>query len=322
MIDFIIQRLVDPRFLASLVFALAAAATVVTLALPYLNNDGLRRRMKSAATEREAIRQRERARMSNSAHLRHEPKAFMKEIVDRLQLAKHLGVEDARMKLIQAGYRGQGAEIALYFYRLVGPIVGLLGGLFYFLYLNVLTQGVMMNLLCVAAATFAGLKLPEVMLKNQVQKRQLSIKRAFPDALDLMLICVESGMSVEHAFRRVGAEIGTQSVALAEELVLTTAELSYLQERRQAYENLAKRTEIESVKSVTTALIQAERYGTPVGVALRVLAQESRDMRMQEAEKRAMSLPPKLTVPMIIFFLPVLMLVIMMPAVIGVMGLK
>ncbi|MCX7322893.1 MAG: type II secretion system F family protein [Hyphomicrobiales bacterium] len=322
MIDFIIQRLVDPRFLASLVFALAAAATVVTLALPYLNNDGLRRRMKSAATEREAIRQRERARMSSSTNLRHEPKAFMKEIVDRLQLAKHLGVEDARMKLIQAGYRGQGAEIALYFYRLVGPIVGLFGGLFYFLYLNVLTQGVMMNLLCVAAATFAGLKLPEVMLKNQVQKRQLSIKRAFPDALDLMLICVESGMSVEHAFRRVGAEIGTQSVALAEELVLTTAELSYLQQRRQAYENLAKRTEIESVKSVTTALIQAERYGTPVGVALRVLAQESRDMRMQEAEKRAMSLPPKLTVPMIIFFLPVLMLVIMMPAVIGVMGLK
>ncbi|MCX7339191.1 MAG: type II secretion system F family protein [Hyphomicrobiales bacterium] len=322
MIDFIIQRLVDPRFLASLVFALAAAATVVTLALPYLNNDGLRRRMKSASTEREAIRQRERTRMNSSGHLRQESKGFMKQIVDRLQLAKHLGVEDARLKLIQAGYRGQGAEIALYFYRLVGPIVGLFGGLFYFLYLDVLSQGVMMNLLCVAAATFAGLKLPEVMLKNQVQKRQLSIKRAFPDALDLMLICVESGMSVEHAFRRVGAEIGTQSVALAEELVLTTAELSYLQERRQAYENLAKRTEIESVKSVTTALIQAERYGTPVGVALRVLAQESRDMRMQEAEKRAMSLPPKLTVPMIIFFLPVLMLVIMMPAVIGVMGLK
>jgi tight adherence protein C len=186
----------------------------------------------------------------------------------------------------------------------------------------VLQQGFAMNAMSTLGAIYAGLKLPEIMLRNQIQKRQLSIKRAWPDSLDLMLICVESGMSIEHAFRRVSSEIGSQSVALAEELVLTTAELSYLQERRQAFENLARRTNLESVKSVTTALVQAERYGTPVGLALRVLAQESRDMRMQEAEKKAMSLPPKLTVPMIIFFLPVLMLVIMMPAVIGAMGLQ
>ena len=172
------------------------------------------------------------------------------------------------------------------------------------------------------ASVYIGLKMPEVLLRNQIAKRQLSIKKAFPDALDLLLICVESGMSIEHAFRRVSAEIGSMSIALAEELTLTTAELSYLQERRMAFENLAARTGVESVKSVTTALVQAERYGTPLGTALRVLAQESRDMRMSEAEKKAMSLPPKLTVPMILFFLPVLMLVIMMPAVIGAMGLK
>lgn len=322
MIDFIIQRFIDPRFLASLIFSIAAAATVLTLALPYLSNDGLKRRMKSAATEREAIRVRERARMSSSSSLRYEPKAFMKDVVERLQLAKHLGVEDARAKLVQAGYRGQGAEVALLFYRLVGPIVGLLGGAFYFLYLDIMKQSTTMNLLATAATCFLGLKLPELMLKNQIQKRQLSIKRAFPDSLDLLLICVESGMSIEHAFRRVSGEIGTQSIALAEELVLTTAELSYLQERRMAFENLAARTGIESVKSVTTALVQAERYGTPLGTALRVLAQESRDMRMSDAEKKAMSLPPKLTVPMIIFFLPVLMVVIMMPAVISSMGMK
>jgi len=321
-IDFIIQRFIDPRFLASLIFSIAAAATVLTLALPYLSNDGLKRRMKSAATEREAIRVRERARMSSSSSLRYEPKAFMKDVVERLQLAKHLGVEDARAKLVQAGYRGQGAEVALLFYRLVGPIVGLLGGAFYFLYLDIMKQSTTMNLLATAATCFLGLKLPELMLKNQIQKRQLSIKRAFPDSLDLLLICVESGMSIEHAFRRVSGEIGTQSIALAEELVLTTAELSYLQERRMAFENLAARTGIESVKSVTTALVQAERYGTPLGTALRVLAQESRDMRMSDAEKKAMSLPPKLTVPMIIFFLPVLMVVIMMPAVISSMGMK
>ena len=133
-----------------------------------------------------------------------------------------------------------------------------------------------------------------------------------------MLICVESGMSIELAMRRVSEEIGTQSAALAEEMSLTTAELSFLQERRKAYENLANRTGLEQVKGVVTALIQAERYGTPLGQALRVLAQESRDQRMSEAEKKAAALPPKLTVPMIVFFLPVLFLVIMGPAMITV----
>jgi tight adherence protein C len=133
-----------------------------------------------------------------------------------------------------------------------------------------------------------------------------------------MLICVESGMSIEAAIRKVADEIGGQSVGLAEELILTNAELSYLPERRQAYENLNARTGLESVKSVTQALIQAERYGTPVAHALRVLANESRDMRMNAAEKKAAALPPKLTVPMILFFLPVLFAIILGPAAIQV----
>ena len=129
-------------------------------------------------------------------------------------------------------------------------------------------------------------------------------------------------MSVETAFRRVSQEIGSQSVALAEEFMLTTAELSYLQDRRQAYENLAKRTDLEGVKAVCVALQQTERYGTPLGQTLRVMAQENRDMRMTEAEKKAAALPPKLTVPMILFFLPVLFIVILGPAAIKVMALK
>lgn len=322
MIEFMIERFTDPRFLVSLLFSLAAAVTVLSMALPYINSDGLRRRMKSVALEREAIRLRERGAQSAGTSLRQAPKAYMKQVVEKLGLEKRLGVSDARLKLVQAGYRGQGAEIALLFYRFIGPIVGLFLGLFYFFYLNALNQTALMNVLCTLASVFMGLKLPEILLNNQIQKRQLSMKRAFPDSLDLMLICVEAGMSIEAAFRKVGHEVGSQSVALAEELTLTTAELSYLQERRQAYENLAKRTNLEAVKSVTTALVQSERYGTPLGTALRVLAQETRDMRMNEAEKKAMSLPPKLTVPMIIFFLPVLMLVIMMPAVIGSMGWK
>ena len=151
-------------------------------------------------------------------------------------------------------------------------------------------------------------------VENLIQRRQTSIKNAFPDALDMLLICVQSGMSIEAAFGKVSKEIGAQSLELAEELSLTTAELSYLQDRRQAYENLGKRTGIPGIKAVATALIQAERYGTPVGQALRVMAKENRDMRMSEAEKKAAALPPKLTVPMIIFFLPVLFVVILGPA--------
>jgi tight adherence protein C len=164
--------------------------------------------------------------------------------------------------------------------------------------------------------------IPYLFLKNKIQNRQKQIRRAFPDALDLLLICVESGMSIEASFRKVSEEIGSQSIALAEELTLTTAELSYLQERRQAYENLAKRTDLEGVKSVCVALQQAERYGTPLGQTLRVMAQENRDMRMSEAEKKAAALPPKLTVPMILFFLPVLFIVILGPAAIRVMEIK
>jgi tight adherence protein C len=177
----------------------------------------------------------------------------------------------------------------------------------------------------VAGALFAayfGTQIPYLFLKNKIQNRQLQIRRAFPDALDLLLICVESGMSVEAAFRKVSEEIGSQSVALAEELTLTTAELSYLQDRRMAYENLARRTDLDGVKAVSVALQQSERYGTPLAQTLRVMAQENRDMRMAEAEKKAAALPPKLTVPMILFFLPVLFIVILGPAAIRVLELE
>jgi tight adherence protein C len=171
-------------------------------------------------------------------------------------------------------------------------------------------------------AAYLGMQLPYLFLKNKITRRQLDIKRAFPDALDLLLICVESGMSIEAAFRKVSQEVGTQSVPLAEEFMLTTAELSYLQDRRMAYENLAKRIDLEGVKAVCVALQQTERYGTPLGQTLRVMAQENRDMRMSEAEKKAAALPPKLTVPMILFFLPVLFVVILGPAAIRVMAMQ
>ncbi|HVY33841.1 MAG TPA: type II secretion system F family protein, partial [Caulobacteraceae bacterium] len=145
-----------------------------------------------------------------------------------------------------------------------------------------------------------------------------SIVAVFPDALDLLLICVESGMSIESALQKVSQEVGSSSIELAEELALMVAELSYLPERRQAYEGLARRINYPGIKSVATAMIQAERYGTPLGGALRVMSKENRELRMSAAEKKAAALPAKLTVPMIIFFLPVLFLVIIGPAIIRV----
>jgi tight adherence protein C len=219
-----------------------------------------------------------------------------------------------------AGYRGAHAEVAFLFFRLVIPVAFLVFALFYVFVVSTFGQPPLVRVGMALGATYLGIKAPEIFLANQIGKRQLSIRRAWPDALDLLLIIVESGMSIELAFKRVGIEIGTQSVPLAEELALATAELSYLPERRVAYENLAVRTGLDQVKAVVTALVQAERYGTPLGQALRVLAQESRDSRMNEAEKKAAALPPKLTVPMILFFLPVLFMVIMTPALIRVFG--
>jgi tight adherence protein C len=203
---------------------------------------------------------------------------------------------------------------------MVAPAATLLFAAFYLFVVVEMDQPPTVKIALCLAAAYGGMQLPYIFLKNRIAKRQLSIKRAFPDALDLLLICVESGMSVEAAFKKVSVEIGSQSIPLAEELTLTTAELSYLQERKQAYENLAKRTDLDGVKSVCMALQQAERYGTPLAQTLRVMSLENRDMRMSEAEKKAAALPPKLTVPMILFFLPVLFIVILGPAAIRVMA--
>jgi tight adherence protein C len=280
--------------------------------------------MKAVALERDQMRQRERERLSRGEKvaLRRSPKQYMQSIVDQFNLNKWVGQETARAMLVQAGYRGQAPYVTYLFFRMLMPAVMLIStALYVFVILN-LDQPPMIKVGICLAATYLGMHVPSLFLKNRIQHRQLSIRRAFPDALDLLLICVESGMSVEAGFKRVAAEIGTQSIALAEELTLTTAELSYLQDRRQAYQNLATRTNLEGVKSVCMALQQAERYGTPMATTLRVMSQENRDMRMSEAEKKAAGLPPKLTVPMIVFFLPVLFVVILGPAAIRVMSVR
>ena len=324
MVDLIIDKLHDTRFLAMIFAAVAAVATVFTLAMPLLAADDLNKRMKAVALERERLRQRERERMArgDKVNLRSSPKQYMKTIVEQFNLAKWVGQEQARTKLVQAGYRGHGPYVAYLFFRMITPMVMLVGSVIYMFVLSSFNQPPMVKVGLCLVATYFGMHLPYILLKNKIQRRQLSIRRAFPDSLDLLLICVESGMSIEAAFRKVSQEVGSQSIPLAEELTLTTAELSYLQDRRMAYENLAKRTDLDGVKAVCVALQQAERYGTPLGQTLRVMAQENRDMRMSEAEKKAAALPPKLTVPMILFFLPVLFVVILGPAAIRVMEIS
>ena len=314
-----IATLVDPSFLIALLVGIAVFATLFTL-LPAFSGDPLKARMKSVALEREELRAKQRARLASEADrrrrgLRERESLGMRSIVDKLDLRRALVDEGTLHKLKVAGFRGQNPLTKFLFFRLVLPFAGLALALFYIYVLGGLAERpfTFKLLVCVVAA-YAGFYLPVLYVSNRATKRKQSIQMAWPDALDLMLICVESGMSVEAALRRVADEIGSQSVDLAEEFVLTNAELSFLQERRQAYENLASRTGLESVKSVSQALIQAERYGTPVAHALRVLASESRDMRMNAAEKKAAALPPKLTVPMILFFLPVLFAIILGPA--------
>ncbi|AWN44248.1 type II secretion system F family protein [Methylobacterium durans] len=318
MVENIVGKLTDPRFIGVALTGVAVAATAFAVLQPFLEPDVLAKRMKLVSDERELMRKRERERLSTKATLRVEPKAYMKRVVEQFDLHRWLGTESAKRKLMMAGYRGVGAETGFLFFRLVTPIALGLGTAFYLFVLEVLDQPVLVQLGIVILAALLGMKAPELYLMNKAKKRQAEIRLAWPDALDLTLICVESGMAVENAFRRVSTEIAAQSVVLAEELALMTAELSYLPDRRSAYENLAARVGIEAVKSICTALIQAERYGTPVGQALRVLSQESRDQRMNEAEKKAAALPPKLTVPMILFFLPVLFVVILTPALIQV----
>ena len=222
--------------------------------------------------------------------------------------------------LARAGYRGPGPLTTFVFLRFVTPFALFIVGFTYLSLVLFADRPLWMNALYALFMGLIGAYLPSLMLKNRTIKRQKSIRRAWPDCLDLMLLCVESGMSVEMAFKRVGKEMAEQSTELAEELTLTTAELSFLEDRTRAYENLGRRTGLDNVKSVMTALIQAERYGTSVGQSLRVMAEEGREQRMMEAEKKAASLPPKLTVPLILFFLPVLFIVIISPAIIRIMA--
>jgi tight adherence protein C len=309
------KMVTDPMLLAACMLGMAVCATILTVAAPWFSNDQLESRLKAVADKREELRKRNRAALEakGKGALRQTSKGFMNDTVQQLNLQKLLEDDTLDSKLTQAGLRGPGPVSTFYFFRFAAPIgLGLLMTIYVFL--PTVQKPQMEELTYVMVAIAVGYYAPNIYLSNKIQKRRESIVSAFPDALDMLLICVEAGMSIEVALQRVSSEVGPMSIELAEELSLTHAELSYLQDRRVAYENLARRTNHPGVKGVAMALVQAERYGTPLGQALRVMARENRELRITEAEKKAAALPAKLTVPMIVFFLPVLFLVILGPA--------
>ncbi len=312
-----IDLVMRPQFVITFLAAISAFATVLTIALPIMSNDRINQRMKVMATERDRMRAQRIADLATDPQgntLRKTPKGYMQQVVDRLNLRKHFDSEEVRAHLKMAGLRGQAPLVTYMFFRIAMPIILFAAALVYLLFIGTFSYPPIVKFGIALSIGFVGFYAPNVFVHNMVVKRQQAIKQAFPDALDMLLICVQSGMSVEAAFGKVSKEVMSSSLELAEEFSLTTAELSYLPERRQAFENLGKRIGLAGVKAVATSLIQAERYGTPVSQALRVMAKENRNIRMSEAEQKAAALPPKLTVPMILFFLPVLFVVILGPA--------
>ena len=318
-----VEMVTDRQNQIAVLAAVGASATVITLLGPALQKDPMKDRAKRVADYKENLRQQSRAEIhgKKSAGLRQTASGgAAKGLFDQLKLGELFDQEAARKKLAQAGMRGERPVVTFMAARVVMPIVALLAAAFYVYVLGVGGFGSFMKLAVTVGAGVVGFYLPNVYVSNTIAKRQQKLQLAFPDSLDLLLICVESGMSIEAALQKVTEEVATTCPELAEEYGLTTAELSYLTDRKVAYENLGHRTGLEGIKAVTTALIQCETYGTPLGASLRVMAAENREIRMQLAEKKAAALPPQLTVPMILFFLPVLFVVILGPSIMTATG--
>ncbi len=315
--------IMSPATLIGGVVAVIVFFAVMTMGRSMTEGDELGKRMKAVATRREELRRQSRQSVGKeTASIRREDSSPYRAIVEKLNLRTLL--EDPKVvdKLAMAGYRGPKPVSTFYFFRMAMPFVlGAIAG-FYLFVMHVVSWPLQIRVLVTVVAFVAGYYAPNMYISNKAAKRRESIVAAFPDSLDLLLICVEAGMSIEAAMQKVASEIGTNSIELAEELSLLIAELSYLPERRMAYEGLTRRVNHPGIKAVCTAMIQAEKYGTPLGTALRVMAKENRELRLSAAEKKAAALPAQLTVPMILFFLPVLFLVILGPVIIRIGDMK
>jgi tight adherence protein C len=303
----------------TIIMLLAFAGTLASLLAAgsyFLPKGKMSERLKGVTSHRQELAARQLSALQQQRSMRPRSRPamdFLTSLVDRLKLKEKFDPKELRVQLSRGGFRSPSAPTIFIAASLGLPIV--LPVLVY-LYTRLAfpSMDTFRLIAALAVAGAIGYYAPRLYVNNAATKRQKTLTRSFPDALDLLVICVEAGLSLEGALNRVTEEMAVSAPMIAEEIGLLSAELAFLGDRRQAYENFADRTGLEAAKSLSTTLIQAERYGTSVAVGLRVLSQESRDSRLAAAEKKAAALPAKLTVPMILFFLPVLFIVIAGPA--------
>ena len=300
---------------------LAAVATLAVLSAVYAAvtiRDPMQKRVKALNDRREQLKAgiiTQTAKKRASLVRKNEAADKMRDTLSSLKVLQASQVEQIQQKLAQAGIRKKELAVVVIFARMILPLVlgGIAGIMLYGI--NYFPDwGGMKKLMAFATAVGLGYKGPELYISNLMSKRTDAIRKGLPDALDLLVICAEAGLTVDAAFNRVARELGRAYPELGDEFALTAIELSFLSERRQAFENLAYRVNLEAVKGVTTTMVQTERYGTPLASALRVLSAEFRNERMMRAEEKAARLPAIMTVPLILFILPVLFIVILGPA--------
>ena len=309
---------IDVLWVGSILAGLAALAIMLVIYAAITIRDPMQKRVKALNDRRDQLKSglltqgsKKRASLIRNTDTTDK----MKDTLSRLRVLQQSQLEMIQQKLAQAGIRKKELAFGVLFARMVLPIV--LGGFAALMIYGVNffpTWGGMKKLMAFAAMVGIGYKGPEVYLGNIISKRTDALRKGLPDALDLLVICAEAGLTVDAAFNRVARELGRAYPELGDEFALTAIELSFLSERRQAFENLAYRVNLEAVKGVTTTMVQTERYGTPLASALRVLSAEFRNDRMMRAEEKAARLPAIMTVPLILFILPVLFIVILGPA--------
>jgi tight adherence protein C len=307
----------DVITIATFMSALAVGALMLAIYAASTVRDPMAKRVKALNERREQLKAgitastRKRSRLNQSSRRTEQ----MKSLLGGLKVLQDKQLKETQIKLMQAGIRSKDAAIAVIFARMVLPI--LIGGTFAF-GVYVLgwfpTWGGFKHYMLVAGSLLLSYKAPDLFVQNRVTKRTAAIRKGLPDALDLLVICAEAGLTVDAAFARVSKELGKGYPELGDEMALTAIELGFLTDRRLAFENLAQRVDLESIRGVVTTMIQTEKYGTPLASALRVLSAEFRHARMMKAEEKAARLPAIMTVPLILFILPVLFVVILGPA--------
>ena len=308
----------DVIWVGTILAGVAAVAVMMAIYAAVTVRDPMAKRVKALNERRDELKSGmivSTARKRASIVRKNETADKMRDALSSLKVLQDSQVAQIQQKLAQAGIRKKELAPVVIFARMVLPVVlgGVVGTMVYLM--NYFPDwGGMKRLFAFAGAVGLGYKGPDIFIQNMISKRTDAIRKGLPDALDLLVICAEAGLTVDAAFNRVAKELGRAYPELGDEFALTAIELSFLSERRQAFENLAYRVNLDSVKGVVTTMIQTERYGTPLASALRVLSAEFRNERMMRAEEKAARLPAIMTVPLILFILPVLFIVILGPA--------